>query len=64
MAEGYLQFLILKTKDANITQFSGEGSLGPVTSNLVLEVPVVKERSGILVGGQEHILQLDPEVTG
>ncbi|HSP40690.1 MAG TPA: carboxypeptidase-like regulatory domain-containing protein [Gillisia sp.] len=42
----------IRTKDANISEFSGEGSLGPVTSNLVLEVPIVKERSGILVGGR------------
>ena len=42
----------IKTKDANVTKFSGEASLGPVTSNLVLEAPLVKEKAAILVGAR------------
>ncbi|WP_299535310.1 TonB-dependent receptor [Ulvibacterium sp.] len=42
----------ITTKDANTQKFSGEASLGPVTSNLVLEVPLVKDKSGIMVGGR------------
>lgn len=42
----------IKTKDANIEKFSGEASIGPVTSNVVLELPVIKDKAGILVGGR------------
>ncbi|MEL6810178.1 MAG: TonB-dependent receptor [Bacteroidota bacterium] len=42
----------IKTKDANTEKLSGEASIGPVTSNLVLEVPLVKERSALMVGGR------------
>ena len=42
----------IKTKDANIEKFSGEASIGPVTSNLALELPVVKEKAGILIGAR------------
>ncbi|WP_029037046.1 carboxypeptidase-like regulatory domain-containing protein [Salinimicrobium xinjiangense] len=40
----------IKTKDANVQEFAGEGSIGPVTGNLTLEVPIVKEKAGFLVG--------------
>ena len=42
----------IKTKDANVEKFSGEASIGPVTSNLVLEAPLVKDKAGILVGAR------------
>ncbi|MEM7084553.1 MAG: carboxypeptidase-like regulatory domain-containing protein [Bacteroidota bacterium] len=42
----------IKTKDANVEKFSGEASIGPVTSNLVLETPVVKDKAGVLVGAR------------
>lgn len=42
----------INTKDPNTDKFSGEASLGPVTSNLTLEIPIVKEKSGILLGGR------------
>jgi len=42
----------IKTKDANVEKFSGEASIGPVTSNLVLETPIEKGKGGILVGGR------------
>ena len=42
----------IKTKDANVEKFSGEASIGPVTSNLVLETPIVKDKAGILVGAR------------
>ncbi len=42
----------IRTKDANIEKFSGEASIGPVTSNLVLEMPLVKGKSGLLLGGR------------
>jgi len=42
----------IRTRDANVQEFSGEASIGPVTSNLVLETPIVKERSGLMLGGR------------
>lgn len=42
----------IKTKDGNKEKFSGEASIGPVTSNVVLETPIVKGKSALLVGGR------------
>lgn len=42
----------IKTRDANVEKFSGEASIGPVTGNLVLEIPLVKDRSAIMLGGR------------
>ncbi|MEM7381744.1 MAG: TonB-dependent receptor, partial [Bacteroidota bacterium] len=42
----------INTKNANTKKFSGEASIGPVTSNLTLETPIVKGRSGLMVGGR------------
>lgn len=40
------------TKNGNPTKFSGEGGIGPVTSNLALSTPIIKDKSSILVGGR------------
>ncbi|MCO4822127.1 MAG: TonB-dependent receptor [Flavobacteriaceae bacterium] len=42
----------ITTKDANTETFSGEASIGTVTSNITLELPVVKEKAGIMVGAR------------
>ena len=42
----------INTKDATIEKLSGEVSIGPVTGNVMLETPVVKGKSGLLVGGR------------
>ncbi len=42
----------IKTKDASTTEFKGEASIGVVTSNLSLEIPLVKEKSGLLLGAR------------
>lgn len=42
----------IKTKDGNTEKFSGEASIGPVTSNIALEIPIVKEKSSLLIGGR------------
>ncbi len=42
----------ITTKDGNTEKFSGEASIGPVTSNIVLETPVVKDKSALLIGGR------------
>ena len=42
----------INTKNASTEKFGGEASIGPVTSNLTLETPLVKGKSGLLVGGR------------
>lgn len=42
----------IETKDGNMENFSGEASIGPVTANLALEIPVVKEKSSLIVGAR------------
>lgn len=42
----------IKTKIANKKKLSGEGSIGPIMSNLVMEIPVLKEKSSLLVGAR------------
>ncbi len=42
----------INTKNGNDQKFSGEASLGPVTSNLTLETPIVKDKSALLIGGR------------
>ncbi len=42
----------ISTKSGNKKSFKGEGAIGPVTSNLTLEIPVVKEKASIIVGGR------------
>ncbi|MCO5725073.1 TonB-dependent receptor [Robiginitalea marina] len=42
----------IRTKNGNVERFSGEGSIGPVTGNLALEIPVKKDTSSLVVGGR------------
>ncbi|ETN95699.1 TonB-dependent receptor domain-containing protein [Zhouia amylolytica] len=42
----------IKTRDANTNKVSGEASLGPVTGNLMIETPIVKEKSALMVGAR------------
>lgn len=42
----------ISTKDADTKDFKGEASIGPVTSNLIVEIPLVKEKSGLMLGGR------------
>ncbi len=42
----------LKTKKANVQEISGEGSIGPVTGNLALEVPIIQGKSALMLGGR------------
>jgi CarboxypepD_reg-like domain/TonB-dependent Receptor Plug Domain len=42
----------IRTKNGNNETFTGEGAIGPVTSNLTLEIPIVKEKSSLIVGGR------------
>lgn len=40
----------IRSTNGNNQEISGEGSIGPVTANLALEVPLKKERSSMVVG--------------
>lgn len=56
----------IHSKKASTTNFNGEASIGPVTSNLMVEVPVSEEKGGLIVGGRatysDYILKaLDEE---
>ncbi|WP_282080230.1 TonB-dependent receptor [Aquimarina algiphila] len=42
----------LTTKDASVEEFKGEASIGPVTGNVLLETPIIKGKSGLMVGGR------------
>ncbi|WP_425658120.1 TonB-dependent receptor [Tenacibaculum ascidiaceicola] len=42
----------ITSKNANTKKISGEASIGPVTSNISVELPIFKEKSGLLLGGR------------
>ncbi|WP_108803729.1 carboxypeptidase-like regulatory domain-containing protein [Aquimarina sp. Aq107] len=42
----------LTTKNASVDKFRGEGSIGPITGNLLIETPILKEKSGLMLGGR------------
>ncbi|NMH87077.1 TonB-dependent receptor [Flavivirga algicola] len=42
----------ISTKEANTKELSGEGNIGPVTGNLLVEVPIIKDKAAVLVGGR------------
>lgn len=40
----------IETKSGNMEEFSGEGSVGPITANLAVELPVVKGKASLIAG--------------
>ena len=42
----------ITTKDANTKEFAGEASVGPVTNNIALEIPISKGKSALILGGR------------
>ncbi|MGB3342447.1 MAG: carboxypeptidase-like regulatory domain-containing protein [Aequorivita sp.] len=40
----------IDTKSGSMDKFAGEGSIGPITANLAIEVPVVKEKASVITG--------------
>ncbi|AXT19908.1 TonB-dependent receptor [Flavobacteriaceae bacterium AU392] len=42
----------ITTKSANKEKISAEASIGPVTSNITAEIPIIKEKSSLLIGGR------------
>lgn len=42
----------IKTKEADYDEISGEASIGPVTSNVSVQTPIVKGKSSLIAGGR------------
>ena len=42
----------ISTKKGSTEKFKGEGSIGPVTGNLTFEIPIVKDKSSLIVGAR------------
>jgi hypothetical protein len=42
----------LLMRDGNQKKISGQGGIGPITSNLTLEVPLIKDKTSLMVGGR------------
>ena len=42
----------IKTKSGDLNAFKGEASIGPVTSNITLETPIVKDKSSLIFGAR------------
>ena len=42
----------LLMRDGNQKKFSGEGGIGPITSQLTLEGPLIKDKTSIMAGGR------------
>lgn len=44
--------LNIQTREGNLKKFSGQGGIGPVTSRLSVEVPLVKDKTSLMLGGR------------
>lgn len=42
----------ITTKKGNLNKISGEGGIGPVTSNITVSSPIIKNKSSLLVGAR------------
>ncbi|MDN3723668.1 carboxypeptidase-like regulatory domain-containing protein [Aequorivita sp. SDUM287046] len=40
----------IETKTGDMEKFKGEGSVGPITANLAVEVPLIKEKASVIAG--------------
>lgn len=40
----------METKTGSNEKFSGEGSIGPITANLALEIPIVEKKASLITG--------------
>lgn len=52
----------IKTKDGNMRRFSFGGNVGPYTSSLSLEGPIIKDKSSYYVGGRLSTLHWLPQL--
>jgi hypothetical protein len=50
--------LDVRTKDGNNKEFHGTGSIGPLMAKVMLEGPIVKEKSSFLVSGRRSFIDL------
>ncbi|OJJ22166.1 collagen-binding protein [marine bacterium AO1-C] len=50
--------LDIRQKEGNMKRFAGSGGVGLVSSRLTLEVPVVKDRSSLLIAGRRSYADL------
>jgi hypothetical protein len=42
----------LLMRDGNQKKFAGQGGIGPITSHLTLEVPLIKDKTSLMAGGR------------
>ncbi|WP_435181565.1 TonB-dependent receptor [Cellulophaga omnivescoria] len=42
----------IKSKESNVNDFKGEASIGPITNNIAVEIPVIKDKSSLMLGGR------------
>ena len=42
----------IKTKVPNKEKFTGSGGIGPVTSRLLAEIPIIKDKTSLMIGGR------------
>ncbi len=42
----------ISTNNPNTKKFSGEASIGPVTGNISVDIPIIKEKSGLILGAR------------
>lgn len=42
----------VESKKADVDKFKGEGGISPITAKLTVEVPVIKGKSGLMLGGR------------
>ena len=42
----------IQSKSANKERFAGEGGISPITGKLILEVPIIKNKTSLLVSGR------------
>ena len=42
----------IKTKEADFNDFNGQAAIGPITSNLSFQIPIIKDKASLIVGGR------------
>ncbi len=42
----------IKTKEADFNDFNGQAAIGPITSNLSFQIPVIQNKASLIVGGR------------
>ena len=50
--------LDVRMKDGNMKKFSGSGGIGTIASRLTLEIPVIKNKTSVLVAGRRTYADL------